>query len=764
MLTALVAVAVAAAPARAEQSADGRGLIQEMRRLSSQEGWARTGAALLLTRNGGASWGDITPSRGLEGVSGAWFIDAAQGWLVGVDPLAPGQLFVLETADGGRSWNEQLVPTSVLEKDSVYARAQVHFLDAQRGWLLGKVATSAAFSVGELLRTEDGGKTWQRLPAPPAAGRIVFIDGERGFMVGAPVAEKLYATEDGGKSWRELSLTPGYVLHDLPAFRTPREGFVAVTIPGEKPRVETFTTRDGGRSWQEDASIALPAGDYTDAAIAALSESGQLVALAVNNSVLAPSSLESPLSLTGALGPASIQALSFTGAQGWALVAEGACDERSCQQASRVVELDTGARLAAARDVLARSFSEPREAGGVAPLASTTSFDKGFDKCAAATSSQMQAWKTSSPYKDANIYFGGSARACAQPNLTSSWVSTVFSQGWRLIPTWVGPQSPCSGYSNKFSYDVATARTQGLNEASAAVSAAQALGLGSNTPLYYDMENYNETDTACNAAVRAFVNAWAERVKANGYIAGVYGNAWDVQKDMSPAAISLPPDAVWIASWACAANTTSCGWTPTVWGISGLSDSYWTNNQRIRQYWGAHNETFGGVQFNIDSNYANAPVATSGGGTGGSFTCDDGDSCFTLYGPSQYWHRETACGGSSVGTGGDLYWTYVNGSTTSNYARWKPNFSGTGGAGSYSVAVFIPRCFGTTQQAKYRVYHNGVTDTVTVNQNNAYDQWVTLGSFYFNNNGTEYVELADSTGESATSYLQISFDAVRFSR
>jgi hypothetical protein len=78
--------------------------------------------------------------------------------------------------------------------------------------------------------------------------------------------------------------------------------------------------------------------------------------------------------------------------------------------------------------------------------------------------------------------------------------------------------------------------------------------------------------------------------------------------------------------------------------------------------------------------------------------------------------------------------------------------------------VFIPRCFGTTQQAKYRVYHNGVTDIVTVNQNNAYDQWVTLGTFYFNNNGTEYVELADSTGESATSYLQISLDAVRFSR
>jgi photosystem II stability/assembly factor-like uncharacterized protein len=764
-LTALMVVAAAGAPAHAEEAADGRGLIRELHRLNPLEGWARTGSALLLTRSGGSTWTEITPGRGLEGVSDAWLLDTAQGWLVGVSPRAPGQLFVLETTDGGRSWSEQALEASALPADEAYSRAEFHFVDARRGWIVGKVSTSAAFSVGVLLRTEDGGRTWERLPQPPAAGRILFIDGERGFMAGDPVAEKLYATEDGGRSWRELTLAPGYVLHDLPKFRSPREGLVALTLPGADPHVVIFETRDGGRTWRQGASLALPAGDYTDPVIAAVSESGRLVALAANGSLLSPDDA-SPLTLAGESGAASIQALSFTGRQGWALVSEGACDERSCRQSTRVVALDLDVRQASPRELLARSFSEGREAGGVTTAGSAISFDKGFDKCAAGTTSQMQTWKTYSPYKDANIYFGGSARACAQPNLTSGWVSTVFSQGWRLIPTWVGPQAPCTSYGNKFSYDPATARTQGLNEASAAVSAAQALGLGANTPLYYDIENYTETNATCNAAVRAFINAWVERIKANGYIAGVYGNAYDAQKDMIPGVIANSPNAVWIASWACAGGTTSCNWTPTVWGMPGLSDSYWASNQRIRQYWGDHNETYGGIQFTIDSNYANGPVATSGGTIppGGSFTCDDGDSCFTLYGPSQYWHRETACGGSAVGTGGDLYWTYANGTTQSNYARWRPSFSGTGGAGSYTVAVFIPRCFGTTVQAKYRVYHNGVTDTVTVNQNNAYDQWVTLGTFYFNNNGTEYVEQTDATGESATSYKQISFDAVRFTR
>jgi hypothetical protein len=46
---------------------------------------------------------------------------------------------------------------SALPPGQAYAGAQVRFSDAANGWLLGRVATSAAFSVGELLRTTDGG-------------------------------------------------------------------------------------------------------------------------------------------------------------------------------------------------------------------------------------------------------------------------------------------------------------------------------------------------------------------------------------------------------------------------------------------------------------------------------------------------------------------------------------------------------------------------------------------------------------------------------
>jgi len=753
---AAILVASLAMPALALESPWARGRILEVQRLDASRGWVLTDSELLWTQDGGASWTPATPARGLDQTPSMSLLDDRLGWLAGVDAQHPDRLAVLGTTDGGRSW-ASLHVASRLERDERYTRAQVFFADAQHGWLLGQVATGSAFSMGRLFRTADGGKTWESLPQPPAAGRLFFEDASRGFMTGAPVAEKLHVTEDGGRTWREISLASGYALYGMPVFRSAALGSVAVTLPGETPKLAIFATRDGGRTWSPEASFDLPAGDYSEAVPVAFDSAGHLAAMAVEGGVVLGAGTEKPTFL----GDASVRDLSFSGASGWALLAEGSCDSATCVQTTRLLALDATAAGGAMRDVLIRSLSEDRAGGVVTPMGSTISLDKGFDKCSAGTTSQMQTWKTYSPYKDANIYYGGNSRACSQPNLTSGWVSAVFTQGWRLIPTWVGPQAPCTTYPNRFSTDPTTARNQGLAEGDAAVNAASALGLGSGTPLYYDLENYNETITSCTNGVRAFINAYVERVRSRGYIAGVYGNAYDAAHDWRSGIIANVPDAVWIASWVCSGGTT-CSWTPTVWGIPGLSDSYWTNNQRIRQYWGQHNDTYGGVTFAVDSNYANAPVATGGGGGGGTFTCDDGDGCFGLYGPSQYWHRETLCGGSSVGYGGDVYWTYVNGTVTSNYVRWTPNFSGTGGAGNYVVSVYIPRCYGTSLQAKYRIYHNGVSDYATVNQNAVYDAWVTLGTYYFANNGTEYLELTDATGEAYSTMRQIAFDAARF--
>ena len=180
---------------------------------------------------------------------------------------------------------------------------------------------------------------------------------------------------------------------------------------------------------------------------------------------------------------------------------------------------------------------------------------------------------------------------------------------------------------------------------------------------------------------------------------------------------------------------------------------------------------FSSTSISIDFSDANDPLScgstytsasnetTTCGGGSYTFTCDNGQGCYSAFGPSQYWHTETACGGSPIGQNGSMIWTYVNGTVKSNYARWTPTLSG---AGNYTVSVFIPRCYGTSVQAKYTILANGSTYTATVNQNAIYDQWVTLGTYYFAASGTQYVELGDNTGEAASTLRQLAFDAVRF--
>lgn len=239
-----------------------------------------------------------------------------------------------------------------------------------------------------------------------------------------------------------------------------------------------------------------------------------------------------------------------------------------------------------------------------APSGVVISTKHGFDTCVAPEISTMQVWWHNSPYYDANIYIGGAARACGQPQLDANWVNAVVNQGWNLIPTWVGPQAPCSIFGTKMSADPALARIEGRTNADAALSVATELdltGFGAQTIIYYDIEPYETGDSACHAAVTAFLDGWVARLHELGHRAGIYGLSATAALWASHA---NPPDDVWLANWIYG------GYTPeaTVWNVYGLPNDLWTDHQRIRQYTGGHLETWGGVTLNIDSNVADGHV------------------------------------------------------------------------------------------------------------------------------------------------------------
>jgi hypothetical protein len=221
----------------------------------------------------------------------------------------------------------------------------------------------------------------------------------------------------------------------------------------------------------------------------------------------------------------------------------------------------------------------------------------------------MQTWWDNSYFFDANIYMSGRNRACSQPQLTAAWVDAVTNQGWGLIPTIVGYQSPCSVSTSsvKHSSDPATAEQQGRGEADIAVTDAINLGITAGSVLYYDMERYDDLSGtgACSTPTKAFLKGWTDRVKELGFTSGVYGSPTNAVGDWLSIPEASRMDAVWLARWD---NVMS------VWTYNSPSpvvpESAWGNHQRIKQWQAPHNETWGGVTFNIDGNIADGPVVS----------------------------------------------------------------------------------------------------------------------------------------------------------
>jgi photosystem II stability/assembly factor-like uncharacterized protein len=102
-------------------------------------------------------------------------------------------------------------------KTARFEPAAVSFVSPLKGWALGRAACSACAAVRV---TNDGGRHWAVLPAPPASlwyyksdsnetdrsavRDLAFADSTNGFLY----APGLLTTHDGGRTWRRQSLPP----------------------------------------------------------------------------------------------------------------------------------------------------------------------------------------------------------------------------------------------------------------------------------------------------------------------------------------------------------------------------------------------------------------------------------------------------------------------------------------------------------------------------------------------------------------------------
>jgi hypothetical protein len=128
---------------------------------------------------------------------------------------------------------------------------------------------------------------------------------------------------------------------------------------------------------------------------------------------------------------------------------------------------------------------------------------------------------------------------------------------------------------------------------------------------------------------------------------------------------------------------------------------------------------------------------------------NDGEVGFTSGGAASGWYT------SYYGQGGRSRWTY---NRAGFWARWIPALPKLG---HYEVLVYIPGGVNRTTAAHYYLKHEGEVIEFTLDQRAKAWQWVSLGTFTFNADGTEFLHLEAATSEPAGTRT-IGFDAVKF--
>ncbi len=214
--------------------------------------------ALYRTADGGESWQAITAIDGLvpSGICAIEIVRAAytdrgeraERAIIHAAGRVGGPAHYLPSADDGSNWR------SFDLGNQTAAIYDVKFLDTRTGFIAGSSNADLTKARGLILRTDDGGDTWQEVFRSARAFETVwklhFPTGRTGYGTiqsydpdPANVERYVAKTHDGGRTWLEMPLVVDAKWRSFGiGFADERLGWVGGNLGG-------LETRNGGESW-----------------------------------------------------------------------------------------------------------------------------------------------------------------------------------------------------------------------------------------------------------------------------------------------------------------------------------------------------------------------------------------------------------------------------------------------------------------------------------------------------------------------------------
>jgi photosystem II stability/assembly factor-like uncharacterized protein len=211
-------------------SAPGQAMLTAVYFHDDQHGWAvGHDAVILRTDDGGLTWSLVHQApEERKPLLDVWFENPRHGFAVGAYGLA------LETQDGGQRWQRR----TLLPED-------MH-LNAIAGDLRGRIYVAG--EAGTLLRSDDAGSTWRKLPSPYPGSFFGVLRLPDGTPLIFGLRGKAFRSPDGGKRWLpivthgETTLQGGTVLADGNIVLVGNDAKVLISHDGGR----RFTARQHG--------------------------------------------------------------------------------------------------------------------------------------------------------------------------------------------------------------------------------------------------------------------------------------------------------------------------------------------------------------------------------------------------------------------------------------------------------------------------------------------------------------------------------------